>query len=137
MLKDNYTFPSIFSYDDDGISVEFPNLPGCLTFGTTTEEAINKAKEAMALHISSIEDDHEEIPLPTDIKLITIEPKQVIVLIDVWMPVYRNNIKYASIKKTLTLPKWLNDVAEENNVNFSQLLQESIKEHLGLYSSRK
>lgn len=137
MLKDNYVFPSIFSYDDDDISVEFPDLPGCLTFGTNTQDAIDKAKEAMALHISSIEDDYEEIPQPTDIKMITVEPKQSIILIDVWMPIYRDNIKYASIKKTLTIPKWLNDAAEENHINFSQLLQESLKEHLGLYSSHK
>ncbi len=137
MLKDNYVYPCIFSYEDDGISVEFPDLPGCLTFGTTTQEAIDRAKEAMALHISSMEDDSEEIPEPTDIKMITVESKQSIILIDVWMPVYRSNIKYASIKKTLTIPKWLNDAAEENHINFSQLLQESLKEHLGIYSSQK
>lgn len=137
MLKDNYVFPSIFSYDDDGISVEFPNLPGCFTFGTTTQEAIDRAKEAMALHLSSMEDDYEEIPQPIDIKLITVESNQSLVLIDVWMPIYRNKIKYASVKKTLTIPKWLNDAAEENHINFSQLLQESLKEHLGIYSSHK
>ena len=137
MLKNNYIFPSIFSYDDDGISVEFPDLPGCLTFGSTTKEAIDRAKEAMALHLSSMEDDKEEIPEPTDIKLIPLEPKQSVVLIEAWMPVYRDNIKYSSVKKTLTIPKWLNDVAEENNVNFSQLLQESLKEHLGIYSVHK
>lgn len=43
MLLDNYVFPAIFSCDDDGISVEFHDLPGCLTFGETTQEAIDRA----------------------------------------------------------------------------------------------
>jgi predicted RNase H-like HicB family nuclease len=137
MLKNNYIYPSIFSYDDDGISVEFPDLPGCLTFGQTTEEAMIRAKEAMALHLSSLEEDNEEIPQPTDIKQINLEHKQSVVLIEVWMPVYRCNIKYASVKKTLTIPKWLNDAAEESHVNFSQILQETLKEHLGIYSANK
>ena len=70
-MKDIYVYPSIFTFDDDGISVEFPDLPGCLTCGCTTEEAINRAKEAMGLHLYGIEVDNEEIPSPCDIKTIT------------------------------------------------------------------
>lgn len=137
MLKDRYTFPSILSYDEDGISVEFPDLPGCYTCADTTETAIVRAKEALALHISSMEDDNEEIPTPSSIDEIQLEKSQAIILIDAWMPVYRDKIKYASVKKTLTIPKWLNDIAEENNTNFSQLLQNSLKEHLGIYDIKK
>ena len=54
MKKDFYTFPAILSFDEDGISVEFPDLPGCLTCGDNTEEAINRAKEALGLHLYGV-----------------------------------------------------------------------------------
>lgn len=46
------------------------------------------------------------------------------------MPLVRNEIEEKSVKKTLTIPQWLNKVAKENNVNFSQLLQTALKEYL-------
>ena len=48
------------------------------------------------------------------------------------MPLVRDRIEEKSVKKTLTIPKWLNDLAEENNINFSQLLQVAIKKYIGL-----
>lgn len=136
MLNDHYTYPAIFSYDPDGISIEFPDLPSCLSCGDNTNSAISMAKEALALHLSSMEDDNDDIPSPSDISNIILEDGQAIVLVDVWMPIYRDKIKYTSVKKTLTIPKWLNDVAEENHINFSQLLQNSIKSQLGLTNSK-
>ena len=110
-MKDIYVYPSIFTFDDDGISVEFPDLPGCLTCGCTTEEAINRAKEAMGLHLYGIEVDSEEIPSPCDIKTIKCENNQVLMLIEIYMPIYRDAINNQSVKKTLTIPRWLNNLA--------------------------
>ena len=59
MKKDCYVYPAIFTYEDDGISVEFPDLPGCLTCVDTTEEAIKMAKEALGLHLYGIEEENE------------------------------------------------------------------------------
>ena len=137
MYQDHYTYPAIFSYDADGISVEFPDLPGCLTCADNSSTAISRAKEALAVHLIGIEDDNEEVPTPSDIALIApLEPSQAIILVDVWMPIYKDKIKYSSVKKTLTIPKWLNDLAEDNHINFSQLLQSSIKDQLGLTSHK-
>ncbi len=136
MFNDHYTYPAIFSYDKDGISVEFPDLPGCYTCANDSIIAITMAKESLALHLSGMEDDNDVIPSPSDITSITLEDNQVIVLVDVWMPIFRDKIKYASVKKTLTIPKWLNDVAEENHINFSHLLQSSIKEQLGISNTK-
>ena len=99
MFKNHYVFPSIISYDEDGISVEFPDLPCCYTCADNTETAISRAQEALALHISSMEDDNEDIPSPSSIDSIQLVKSQAIILIDVWMPVYRDKIKYASVKK--------------------------------------
>ena len=138
MKKDDiYIYPSIFSFDEDGISVEFPDLEGCFTCGDTTKEAIKNAKEAMGLHLFGMEEDNETIPEPTDIKNIKLENNQSIVLIEVYMPIVREAINNQSIKKTLTIPRWLNNLAERNNINFSQLLQSALKDILNVPKTQK
>ena len=72
--------------------MEFPDLPGCLTCGETAEEAITMAKDALALHIWGLEDDGDEIPEPAPIANILLEPRQVPVLIDIWMPAVRDEM---------------------------------------------
>lgn len=138
MKKDDiYIYPSIFSFDNDGISVEFPDLEGCFTCGDTTQEAITNAKEAMGLHLFGMEEDNETIPTPTDIKDIKLEDNQSIVLIEVYMPIIREAINNQSVKKTLTIPRWLNNLTEKNNINFSQLLQSALKDILNVPKTQR
>lgn len=132
MLNDRYVYPAIFHFDTDGISIDFPDLPGCISFGDDEQEAIRNAKEVLELHLFGLEEDSEEIPSPSHIHDIELEKDASIVLIDVWMNPVRDYMKNKAIKKTLTIPKWLNDVAQENNVNFSHLLQIAIKDYLGI-----
>ncbi|AMQ21668.1 type II toxin-antitoxin system HicB family antitoxin [Anoxybacillus geothermalis] len=129
--KDRYIYPAIFDYSSDGISVEFPDLPGCFTCGDTEEDAFKMAKEAMALHLYGLEQENEEIPEPSKVSEIQTENNQVIVFIEVWMPPFRHEMENRAVKKTLTIPKWLDDLAKEHNVNYSQILQEALKKHLG------
>lgn len=131
MKKDIYVFPAVLSFDDNGISVEFPDLPGCLTCGDTTEDAINNAKEALGLHIYGLEEDNEFIPKPTNIKDLKLENNEIPVLIEVIMPIHRKAIENQSVKKTLTIPQWLNKEAIKRDVNFSQVLQDALKDYLG------
>ncbi len=134
MLADRYIYPAIFHFADDGISVEFPDLPGCFSYGNNELEAVSNAKEALELHIFGLEDDSESIPSPSHIRTITVDKNEIVVLIDIWMKPVRDYMQNKAIKKTLTIPKWLNDVAIENDVNFSQLLQTAIKNYLGINS---
>ena len=83
MKKDCYVYPAIFTYEDDGISVEFPDLPGCLTCADTTEEAIKMAKEALGLHLYGIEEENETIPVATNIRDLSLEKNQIPILIDI------------------------------------------------------
>ena len=69
-MQDRYVYAAIFDYADDGISVEFPDLPECLTNGKTDVEALQSAKEALGLHLWEMEIDHDPIPEPTPIKSI-------------------------------------------------------------------
>jgi predicted RNase H-like HicB family nuclease len=131
-LKRSYSFPAIFEYDNDGISVSFPDLPGVLTCGVDEDEAFRNAREALGLHLFGMEEDNDPIPTPSSLKLLSSESNQAAAIVNVFMPLIRDRVKRATIKKTLTIPKWLNDVAEEHKVNFSNVLQEALKEKLGL-----
>lgn len=132
MEPDRYIYSAIFDYADDGISVEFPDLPGCLTCGDSDEEAIRMAKDALALHLYGMEQDKESIPTPTKAGQFHVESNQVVVLVEVWMPLFRDRMEDKAVKKTLIIPKWLNDLAKENQVNFSRILQNALVEHLGV-----
>jgi predicted RNase H-like HicB family nuclease len=134
--KDWYRYPAIFEYDEDGISVSFPDLPGCFSCGDTEEEAVKMAKEALALHLYGLEQDKEDIPFPSNFQDIKHDPKQVVVLVEVFMPPFRSNIENKAVKKTLTIPKWLDDLAQEHKVNYSHILQNALKEHLGINDRR-
>lgn len=131
-MKDIYIYSAIFDYAKDGISVNFPDLPGCLTYGYDDEEAVRNAKEALSLYIYSMEEDNDSLPEPSPFSKIRVEENQIVVPIEVWMPYHRSQIKTATIKKTLTIPNWLDSLAKLNNINFSQVLQESLKEKLGV-----
>ena len=59
------------------------------------------------------------------------------ILVEVNMPLFREAVQNSSVKKTLTIPKWINDIAEKNHVNFSQVLQMALKDCLGLNNNVK
>lgn len=127
MRKDNYVFPAILDFADDGISIEFPDLPGCLPCAKTQEEAVKNAREAMGLHLWSMEDDGDPIPEPTKVTELKLAPNQSAVLVDVWMPVVRDRLNNKAVNKTVTIPAWLDRLAKAAGVNYSATLQEALK----------
>lgn len=135
-MKNRYTFLAVFHYADDGVSIEFPDLPGCLPCAETTEEAYENAKEALGLHLWGMEQDHEEIPEPTPANRIKTEPGDAMALVDVFMPPIRERINQRFVKKTLSLPAWLAAMGEQDGVNFSKLLQGALMDYLGVDSPR-
>lgn len=131
-MKDRYIYPAIFDYADDGISIEFPDLPGCLSCADTDEEALYMAKDVLGLWMDYMEKDNEDIPEPTSLLDIELEDNQKSVLIEVWMPTIRKAINNKSVKKTLTIPQWLDIMAREEDLNFSYILQEALKKELNV-----
>jgi predicted RNase H-like HicB family nuclease len=132
MLKDRYSYVAVFTYDEDGICIDFPDLPGCCPCADAgdTDMALKNAKEAMGLHMWGLEQDNEEIPSPTPITALTLESNQVPVLIDVFMPPVRERINSKYVKKTLSLPAWLAAKADEDGVNCSKIFQNALMEYL-------
>lgn len=129
-MKDSYEFVAIFDYAEDGISISFPDLPGCLSCADTTEEAIKNAEEVLGLVLYDMEQEKEKIPDPTPIENIKCRNNQKPILVNVWMPLVRNELDEQAVKKTLTIPQWLNKLAERENVNFSKILQSALKDYL-------
>lgn len=129
-MKTNYAYPAFFYFDDDGISIEFPDLPGCLPCAKTQEEAFHVAKEAMGLHLFGLEIDGDEIPAPSPIGELKPEDGALVALVDVFMPAIRAKANNKVVKKTLTIPAWLNAAAMERDINFSQVLQDALKAQL-------
>ena len=129
-MKDSYEYVAVFNYAEDGISISFPDLPGCLSCADTTNDAIKNAEEVLGLVLYDMEEENEKIPEPTPLEKVKCLKNERAVLISVWMPLVRNEIEEQSVKKTLTIPQWLNKMAEKENINFSKLLQAALKDYL-------
>lgn len=130
-MKDYYQYPAIFNIDDD-ISIFFPDLHGCLSCADDMQEAFKNAKEALQLHLFGMEEDGEEIPQPSSPLDIKPEKNQVLVMIEAWMPPFREKMMNKSIKKTVTILRWINLLAEKENVDYSHLLQMALRKYLGM-----
>ena len=126
------TYFAIFEPTETGYGVMFPDFMGCISVGDNFEHAIKMAKEALSLHFWGMEKDNDEIPAPTFPPYEDMEPGDIVVPIEIFPDMFREHMDNKAIKKTLTLPAWLNERAEAEGVNFSQLLQHSLKEHLGI-----
>lgn len=133
MKQDRYSYPCIITLDkEDGIYyVNFPDLEDCFTDGDTLEEALYNAQDVLGLVLYSKEENGIEINPPKN-DFIATKENQALSYVSVWMPLVRDEIENKSVKKTITIPKWLNDLAEDKGVNFSRLLQVSLKKYLGV-----
>lgn len=129
---DRYFYPAVFTYEpDQEIAVVFPDL-NCATSGENDDDALLSARELLGCVLNGLEEDSEDIPAPTPLSKIELPDNKRAVLVDVYMPSVRMAQKNRSVNRTVTLPAWLNAVALEHNVNFSQILQEALKSHLHL-----
>ena len=123
-------YPAIFHAEDGGFWVEFPDLPGCVTEGDSIAEAVAEASSALGGFLCSMMDRNLELPAPSDLRAITTEGDDFasIVIAD---PLAFQKRKRA-VKKTLTIPEWLNEAAEARHINFSAVLQQALINQLQL-----
>ena len=79
---ESYIFPAIFTQEDRGISIEFPDLPGCLSCAENFRQAFKRAKEALKLHLLGMIEDEEEIPQASEIENVALAEGEIIMLIE-------------------------------------------------------
>jgi predicted RNase H-like HicB family nuclease len=129
-MKKLLFYPAVFEKEENAYSVFFPDVP-VSTCGNTLEEAVLMAEDALGLYISYLREDKKGlIPPPSDIENIKLENKQFVSIIKLDFDSYLKKYEKKAVKKTLTIPAWLNTAAVEAGLNFSQILQEAIEQRL-------
>lgn len=136
-------YPACFFHEkNDSYSVVFPDLNWLATQGDTLQEAMEMAVDCLAGYLYSCQMDGEDIPKPSKLSDIHTE----VIAKELESPIYESFVNmvavdvasYAkehfekSVKKTLTIPAWLNTAALEQNINFSQVLQDALKRKLNI-----
>lgn len=132
-MSSKYVYPAIFTPEKDGgFSVLFPDIEGCYTCGDSLEDSLEMATDALALVLYGYEKDGRTIPAPSDRTSISLKENEFINYVACDTMTYRKRYNNKAIKKTLTIPEWLNEEATALGINFSQVLQDALKEQLNI-----
>lgn len=132
MLK--LVYPACFYSNGNGYTVTVPDLPGCVTEGSSITEAIENATDAASGWVLDSIESGESIPqATTDISNIQLEePNGIINFIMLDMDSYAERYGEKAVRKNCTIPAWLNMAAEQKNINFSSVLQRALIEQLNI-----
>lgn len=117
-------YPALFHEENSEFWVEFPDLTGCQSFGSSKEEVFQNAEEALEAFTLTLLEEKVALPKPSDLREIATDSNSFSSYVTADLSAYLNKAK--AVKKTLTIPAWLNDAACERGINFSQVLQESL-----------
>ena len=119
-------YPAIFHIaDEGGFWVSFPDIPECLTEGDNIEQAYEMAVDALGLCITDRMNSKEVLPPPSSPEKLAVDDGFLMV-IEFDLMSYKKRTNSKAVKKTLTIPEWLNEEATALGVNFSQVLQEAL-----------
>jgi len=132
-MEQNYTFAALLDYSEENfINISFPDFEGLMTSVEKGEDPITAAQDILTLTLLDLESENKNIPTQVNIEEIKVHDQEQLVFVNVWMPYHRSKVKEVYVKKTLTIPSWLNILAINNSVNFSEILTKSLKEELKL-----
>ncbi|MGC6770459.1 type II toxin-antitoxin system HicB family antitoxin [Enterococcus sp. LJL128] len=120
-------YPATFEQDGDYILVQFPDVPIAITQGDSIEQAYEMAEEVLGLSL----EDEKKAPKASTVKEIQEQfPNKQVALIGVDMAAHRRKYHSKGAKTNVTIPEWLKEMAQKENINFSQTLTEALKEKL-------
>ena len=132
-------YPACFFQESNGFSVVFPDLNWLATQGDNFEDAMEMAVECLAGYLHTCQMDGDDIPKPSKLCAIAkeLDPdapmcESFVNMVSVDVALYAKEHFEKSVKKTLTIPAWLNNAALEKGINFSQVLQDALKAQLHL-----
>ena len=132
-MQNNYTYAVILDYSEEGfINMLFPEFENLISCVETDEDPVENAQECLALAIMDLEARGEPMPVRKQETDIVIAKDQKLVYVNVWLPYYRSKVKETYVKKTLTIPVWLDILARQNNINFSETLVNALKAKMNL-----
>lgn len=127
-----YVYPAIFhpNEDDGSYTITFPDLPGCITEGKDMANALYMAQDALEAWLADSEDHKESVPASNPPP--QVEAPEFVNFVMADTTAWRKKYDSRAVKKTLSIPNWLNSLAEDAGVNFSQILQDALKERLNI-----
>ncbi len=125
-----YVFPAVFTPEEKGYYIHFPDLEACFTQGNDLVDGTTMAEDVLCLTLYDMEEEGKAIPQPSHPKAIKLQGDEFVVYVSCDTLEYRKFYNNAAVKKTLTIPSWLNDMAMRENVNFSGILQQALQEYL-------
>ena len=126
---DKVSYLAIMERSDEGYSVYFPDVPGCISWGKDLEEAQIKAREALDLHLYGLVAANERLPeASASVKIQN--PTDIVCLISTYPQIFKERFENKKVKVNVTIPNWLKNQAVAEKVNFSQVLELSLKEML-------
>lgn len=126
-MKNKLFYPAVFhTAEEGGFWVSFPDIPECLTEGDDMEKAYEMAVEALGLSLTYMEEHLEAVPAASDFSTIELQDGEHLVIVEFDMAAYRKRHRSKAVKKTLSIPEWMNEEANALGLNFSQILQEAL-----------
>ena len=128
--RKKYFYPAVFSKEGDAYNVKFIDFDDIFTFGVGLNDAYFMAQDALYAMLPEYKDN---LPEPTlDYMNVEVGKNEFITMVELDMEEHERKISSKTVKTTVTMPEWLKNLAEMKGINFSKLLQDSIKEELNL-----
>ncbi len=127
-----YIYPAVFTPEENGYFINFPDFDSCYTQGNDIADGIRMAEDVLSLMLTHFEDKRQEIPKPSAINDLKTENDAFATYISCDTTIYRRLMNNTAVKKTLSIPSWLNDSAVAAGLNFSQVLQDALKQQLNI-----
>lgn len=128
-MKENYTYPVLIEEHEDNVILIFPSFNYLATETGPDKDFIKAAQEVIALQIIDAEDEGKEIPQYYNGN-VDIKEGQKLIYVNVWMPYHRTLTKTVYVRKNITIPAWIDELAKESGINFSETLTEALKHKL-------
>lgn len=128
-----YLYQAVFTKEENGqFSVNFPDIPQCYTCGDDLQDAYEAAQDVLCMRLYDMEEAGEQIPAPSVARIDPQGENDMVSLVECDTIEYRQMNDNRAVKKTLTIPSWLNTMAERAGVNFSSVLQTALRNELNL-----
>lgn len=123
-------YPAVFHKEGDGYWISFPDVPEALTEGDNMQEAYKMAVDCLGLALTVKIDENVPLPTPSVFENIELQDNEFLVVVEFDFLDYKKQTSSRAVKKTLSIPEWLNKEALDKGINFSQVLQEALIEKL-------
>lgn len=127
-----YVYPALFQPEEGGFFISFPDIDGCFTQASTIPEGLDMAADALSLMLWHMEEEHMEPPAPSPISSLNGNNGSFATLISADTLAYRQLHDTKVVRKNLSIPRWLDTLAVQHNINFSNILQNALMRELGV-----